>query len=150
MIQLKNCNFHSSILSLFVTKKAALCAIVVKRHFPLPKFFSKILTSFKKDNVFLALKLTKLKYFTVYFSIFSMKISQILNINIRNIFIGIFYGYRHKIGWFWVESIWLLNDLFEPKCHIPAHHISVLESLDIKFEMWFSLSFSFYIVRKFC
>ena len=48
MIQLKNGRFPSSILSLFVTRESALIAMVVKRHFPLQKYLSKILTSLKK------------------------------------------------------------------------------------------------------
>ena len=87
MIQLKNDSFPSSILSLFVTRESALFAMVVKCHIPVKKISSKILTSLKKND---------LEHFTVYLSMFSMKTSQILNINLQN-FMGIFYGYRHKL-----------------------------------------------------
>ena len=70
MIQLKNGSFPSSILSLFVT----LFAMVVKRHIPLPKLLSKILTCLKKENVFLAPKLTKLQPFTVYLTMFFVEV----------------------------------------------------------------------------
>ena len=75
-------SFPSSVLSLFVTRESALFAMVVKRHFPLPKILSKILTSLKEKNVFLARKLAKLEHFTVYISMFSIKVSQIRNMNL--------------------------------------------------------------------
>ena len=49
-------------LSLFVTREAALFAMVVKRYFPHPKILSKILTSLKEE-CFSSSKIDKVRAF---------------------------------------------------------------------------------------
>ena len=57
--------------------------LFVKIEFALfPKKIVQNSDQVKKKDVFLAQKLTQLEHFTVYLSMFSMKISQILNINL--------------------------------------------------------------------
>ena len=72
---------------------------------------------FKKKNVFLAQKLTKLEHFKENLSNFSKKISQIQNINLWNVFGATMINFGIKLNNF--GSIWLWNDLFGSKCHIP-------------------------------
>ena len=81
--------------------------MVIRHHFPLQKVLSKILNSLKKDNIFLAKKWTK--FYNVYLSVFFENLSNPKYKSLK-LFTDIFYGYTHKIGWFWVELIWFLND----------------------------------------
>ena len=67
--------------------------------------------------VFLAQKLTKLEHFKENLSNFSKKISQIQNINLWNVFGVTMITFAIKLNNF--GSIWLWNDLFGLKCHIP-------------------------------
>ena len=79
-------------LSLFVTRELALFAMVVKRHFPLPKILSKILTSLKKE-CFSSSKIDNVRsFYTTPLNVLNP--SNPKHKSFKPL-LGIFYGYKH-------------------------------------------------------